>query len=59
MKFNLTSATSPIIVVVIVNTFTPLFGVSLYLSNTIGIAAGFTWNWIWNNLVIWPQRQEG
>ncbi len=59
LKFNLTSATSPIIVVMTVNTLTPLFGVSPYLSNTIGTAAGFTWNWIWNNLVIWPQRQEG
>jgi len=58
LKFNLTSAVSPIIVVVTVNTLTPLFGISPYLSNTIGIAAGATWNWTWNTLVIWP-RAEG
>ncbi len=59
LKFNLTSAGSPIIIVVTVNTLTPLFGISPYLSNTIGILAGVTWNWTMNNLVIWPQRQEG
>lgn len=58
LKFNLTSAVSPIIVVVTVNTLTPLFGISPYISNTIGIAAGVTWNWTWNTLVIWP-RAEG
>ena len=59
LKFNLTSAGSPIIIVVTVNTLTPLFGISPYLSNTIGVLAGVTWNWTMNNLVIWPQRQEG
>jgi putative flippase GtrA len=49
---------SPIIVVVTVNTLTPLFGISPYVSNTIGIAAGFMWNWTWNTLVIWPQQQK-
>jgi putative flippase GtrA len=58
LKFNLTSSVSPIIVVVTVNTLTPLFGISPYISNTIGIAAGVTWNWTWNTLVIWP-RAEG
>jgi dolichol-phosphate mannosyltransferase len=58
LKFNLTSAVSPIIVVVTVNTLTPLFGVSPYLSNTIGTGAGVTWNWILNTLVIWPQQQK-
>ncbi len=57
LKFNLTSAVSPIIVVVTVNTLTPLFGISPYISNTIGIAAGMTWNWTWNTLVIWPQAE--
>ncbi len=59
LKFNLTSAGSPIIIVVTVNTLTPVFGISPYLSNTIGILVGVTWNWTMNNLVIWPQRQEG
>ena len=59
LKFNLASAGSPIIIVVTINTLTPLFGLSPYLSNTIGILFGVTWNWTINNLVIWPQRQEG
>ena len=59
LRFNLTSAVSPIIVVVTVNTLTPLFGLSPYLSNTIGIAAGVTWNWTWNTLVIWPRQEKG
>ena len=58
LKFNLTSAGSPIIAVVTINTLTPLFGISPYLSNTIGIAAGIAWNWTWNTLVIWPQQQK-
>lgn len=59
LKFNLSSAVSPIIVVVTVNTLTPIFGISPYISNTIGILAGFTWNWTVNTLVIWPQRSRG
>ena len=58
LKFNLTSAGSPIIAVVTVNTLTPLFEISPYVSNTIGIAAGVVWNWTWNTLVIWPQQQK-
>jgi dolichol-phosphate mannosyltransferase len=56
LRFNLSSAVSPIIVVVTVNTLTPVFGISPYISNTIGILAGFTWNWTVNTLLIWPQR---
>ncbi len=59
LKFNLTSAGSPIIIVVTVNTLTPVFGISPYLSNTIGILAGVTWNWTMNSLVIWPRQQRG
>ena len=59
LKFNVTSAASPIIVVVTVNTLTPLFGISPYISNTIGIGVGFMWNWMWNTLVIWPQQRKG
>lgn len=53
LKFDLTSAVSPIIVMVTVNTLTPLFGVSPYISSTIGIAAG------WNTLIILPRRRRG
>lgn len=59
LKFNLTSIGSPIIIVVTINTLTPLLGISPYISNTIGILLGVTWNWLMNTLVIWPQRQEG
>jgi putative flippase GtrA len=58
LKFNLTSAGSPIIIVVTVNTLTPVFGISPYLSNTIGILAGVTWNWTMNTLVIWPRQRR-
>ncbi len=59
LKFNLGASASPIIVVVTVNTLTPLVGISPYLSNTIGILIGFMWNWTWNTLIIWPQHQSG
>jgi len=58
LKFNTTSALSPIIVVVTVNTLTPFVGISPYISNTIGIIIGFMWNWTWNSLVIWPQQRK-
>ena len=48
---------SPIVVVAAVNTFTPLFGISLCLSNTIGTAVGTTWNWTWNALAITPKAE--
>ncbi|MBI1886735.1 MAG: GtrA family protein [Chloroflexi bacterium] len=57
LKFNLTSAVSPIIVVVTVNTLTPIFDISPYVSNTIGILIGFIWNWGFNTLLIWPRQQ--
>lgn len=57
LKFNLTSSLSPIIIVLTVNTLTPLFGISPYISNTIGVMAGVTWNWTWNTLVIWRRTE--
>ncbi len=58
LKFNLAAAASPIIVIVSINTLTPLLNFSPYLSNTIGILIGFLWNWTWNTLVIWPQKDK-
>jgi len=58
LKFNVTAAGSPIIVVVTINTLALLFGVSPYISNAIGTVIGFMWNWVWNTLVIWPQQQK-
>jgi putative flippase GtrA len=57
LKFNLSSIVSPIIVVVTVNVLTPVFGVSPYISNTIGVLIGVAWNWVLNTLVIWPQQR--
>jgi putative flippase GtrA len=69
VKFNLSSAVSPIIVVLTVNVFTPVIrhaagsdsivsDVAPYLANTIGVLLGFIWNWTLNSLVIWPHQRE-
>ncbi len=55
-KFNLTSIGSPVIAVATLNVLTPVFGISPYIANTIGIALGTAWNWFWNTLVIWPRQ---
>ena len=55
LRFNLTSIGSPLIAVATVNTLTPMFDMSPYIANTIGIGLGTTWNWAWNTLVIWPR----
>ncbi len=62
VKFNVSSAISPIIVVVATNTLTPVLddtfgGLSPYISNGIGVLLGFTWNWGLNSLVIWPHQR--
>ena len=53
LRFNLTSIGSPLVAVATVNVLTPVFGISPYIANTIGIALGTSWNWAWNNHVIW------
>jgi putative flippase GtrA len=63
VKFNVSSAISPIIVVVATNALTPVldgtFGVlSPYIANGIGVLLGFSWNWGLNSLVIWPRQRE-
>jgi putative flippase GtrA len=71
LKFNLSSAISPIIVVFTVNVFTPVIrdaagsdsivaDVAPYIANTVGVLLGFIWNWTLNSLVIWPHlRADG
>jgi len=54
--FHFTSIGSPVISVAAVNILTPAFGLTPYVSNTIGILLGASWNWTWNTLVIWPNR---
>ena len=56
-KFNISSAVSPIIIVVTTNTLTPLLDLSPYISAMIGVLLGVTWNWTLTSLVIWPHRE--
>ena len=58
VKFNLSSIVSPVIIVTTTNVLTPVFGLSPYVSNTVGVLLGFTWNWTLNTLVIWPHRHR-
>jgi len=53
LKFNGITFGSPLIVLATVNTLTPIFGVSPYIANTIGVGLGALWNWVWDNHVIW------
>jgi putative flippase GtrA len=68
-KYNLSSIVSPIIVVATINALTPvlrdaagtdsLVGTAApYLSNTLGVLLGFTWNWTLNSLIIWPRLRD-
>ncbi len=68
-KYNLSSAVSPIIVVLTINIFTPVIrdaagsgslvaNVAPYIANTIGVLMGFIWNWTLNSFVIWPHQRE-
>lgn len=54
-KFNFASIGSPVIAVATINVLTPVFGISPYIANTIGIGLGTAWNWMWNTHVIWPR----
>jgi putative flippase GtrA len=63
VKFNVSSAISPIIVVVSTNVLTPVFdgtfgALSPYIANGIGVLLGFSWNWGLNSLLIWPHQRE-
>lgn len=58
VTFNLTSIGSPVISVATVNVLTPNFGVNPYAANTLGIALGMIWNWLWNTQVIWRKAER-
>ena len=55
LKFNAASILSPIIVVATVNVLTPVFGISPYISLTIGTLLGFLANWSFSAHLIWPR----
>jgi putative flippase GtrA len=69
MKYQVSSIMSPIIVVVTVNTLTPIlrsaagddsviFTMAPYISSAMGVLLGFTWNWLLGSLVIWPHQRK-
>jgi dolichol-phosphate mannosyltransferase len=58
LTFNVTSIGSPIISVTTVNVLTPNFGINAYIANSIGVALGMTWNWMWNTRLIWRKGKE-
>ncbi|MEO8458441.1 MAG: GtrA family protein [Chloroflexota bacterium] len=66
-KYNVISAVSPIITVVFVNVLTPelrdaagdgsiLAKTAPYIANGLGVAVGFTWNYLFNSRVIWRRH---
>ena len=52
---NVSSLASPVISLAAVNLLTPVLGISYLVSNSIGIAIGLTWNWVWSSRVVWRQ----
>lgn len=53
---NVSSFGSPLISILVVNILTPVFGVNYLVANTIGIALGFSWNYIWSTKVVWKDK---
>lgn len=54
LQFNASCIVSPIIVVTTVNVLTPVFGISPYISTTVGTLFGFLANWAASAYIIWP-----
>lgn len=55
---NVSSLGSPLISIAVVNILTPVFGINYLVANTIGIALGFGWNYLWSTKVVWRDRRE-
>jgi putative flippase GtrA len=58
LQFNATCILSPIITVATVNVLTPVFGVNVYVANTVGTILGFLANWVFSAYLIWPHRHH-
>lgn len=69
-KFNLSSAVSPVIIVLTVNLLTPMLRdgpddssaigtLAPYIAATVGVLLGVIWNWTLTSVVIWPTRRAG
>lgn len=55
VQSNVSSLGSPIVAVLAVNILTPVFGINYLIANTIGVALGLGWNWVWSTRVVWRQ----
>lgn len=53
---NVSSFGSPLISIAVVNVLTPVFGVNYLVANTIGVALGFFWNYVWSTKVVWKDK---
>lgn len=53
---NLSSFGGPAISLAAVNLLTPLLGISYLVANSIGIAFGLAWNWLWSSRVVWRRE---
>jgi hypothetical protein len=41
-----------------VNLLTPLLGISYLVANSIGIALGVAWNWLFSSRVVWAEAGQ-
>jgi putative flippase GtrA len=53
---NVSSLGSPLISIAVVNILTPVFGINYLVANTIGVALGFGWNYVWSTKVVWRDK---
>ena len=53
LESNISSLGSPAISLACVNLLTPLLGISFLITNSMGIALGLVWNWLWSRHVVW------
>ncbi len=53
---NAGSLAAVVIALLAVNLLAPVLGISYLISNSIGIALGLVWNWLWSNLVVWRRE---
>ena len=69
IQYQISSIVSPIIVVVTVNTLTPVLRsaaadgsfidtLAPYISSALGVLMGFVWNWTLGSLIIWPHQRK-
>lgn len=58
LKFNVTSAVSPIIQLITILVLHNLFNVHEQVGLIIGILIGLSWNWMWNTRVVWKEKSK-